>query len=601
MGSITPRLPPGIRFLLGNSAAVALPPLFVVTCVKWQALFDMPSFLVWVLAFASAPLFVITRALLHCRSVQRAAVGSGATMPPRWDGRLPGHFDVMQEMVDSLNKGYPGEFAWPQFREHGPVVQTNILWNTMYITCDPNVIKAGHPSTILATEFDNYVKGETFYGFMSPVLGTGVFNSDGESSHRFHRSMTRPFFSRDKISHFDIFDRHAETALSKMSQSFCNNHAVDFQDLVSRFTLDSAAEFLFGTCVNSLQLPLPISGLIPTIGRSKYAAVSTTTAESFADSFREAEHVCSDRAWRGWIWPLFEMFENKTSKHMKAVDQFLEPIIRDALRKKDMKSSEAERSVKDVEDGTFLDNLVHYTSDYVILHDEVLNILLAGRDTTASTLTFAVYLLCEHPDVLARLRREIIGKVGRQGRPSYEDIKEMKYLRAVVNETLRLFPPVPFNMRYAVKEALLPNPDPNGKPFYVPPGTAVSYYPFVMHRNTEFWGPDAMEFDPDRFLDKRLHKYLVPNPFIFLPFNAGPRICLGQQFAHNEVSFFLIKLLQRFNTMQLDLDSQPPESLPPKAWAGAWGRKGTEKIWPKVHLTMYANGGLWVKMVEAAD
>ena len=80
--------------------------------------------------------------------------------------------------------------------------------------------------------------------------------------------------------------------------------------------------------------------------------------------------------------------------------------------------------------------------DYAIIRDETLNILLAGRDTTACTLTFAVYRLAEHPDILKRLREEILSVVGPTRRPTYEDIRNMKYLRAVINETLRMYPPV---------------------------------------------------------------------------------------------------------------------------------------------------------------
>ena len=96
-----------------------------------------------------------------------------------------------------------------------------------------------------------------------------------------------------------------------------------------------------------------------------------------------------------------------------------------------------------------------------------------------------------------------------------------------------------------------------------------------------------MEFDPDRFLDDRLQKYLTPNPFIFLPFNAGPLICLGQQFAYNEISFFLVRLLQNFSDVQLDFSAQPPESRPPQEWIGAEGQKGVEKIIPRCLLTLY--------------
>ena len=122
----------------------------------------------------------------------------------------------------------------------------------------------------------------------------------------------------------------------------------------------------------------------------------------------------------------------------------------------------------------------------------------------------------------------------------------------------------------------------------------------------------ALEFDPDRFLDERLHKYLTPNPYIFTPFNAGPRICLGQQvrllslvfplflgelltrsshdhkqFAYQETSFFLIRLLQQFTGFSLAPDAQPEGTRPPESWAGCAGSKGSTKVWPGLHLTMY--------------
>ncbi|KAI0934646.1 hypothetical protein AcV5_006421 [Taiwanofungus camphoratus] len=477
--------------------------------------------------------------------------------------------------------------------------------------------------------------------------------------------MTRPFFSRDRISHFELFDRHAgasppplslsplphtsflllsplfpslvaclttayvdaEEALDRMGARFRAGHAVDFQDLISRFTLDSATEFLFGATVHSLRTPLPVShNAAPPLSSStppssqsisapdsSYAflhsgeAAEPPSSQAFSTAFNGAMQVISDRPRLGLIWPLFEMFRNKSDKYMRVVDAFLAPILEEAVRKREekhwrgKKDDEGAEEEEEDEEGTLLDSLVRYTKDPVVLHDEVLNILLAGRDTTACSLTFAVYFLSTHPHVLRQLRAEVLAKVGTRRRPTYEDIKEMRYLRAVINETLRLYPPVPWNVRYSTRETTLLNPDPSGKPFYVPPNTPISWSALAMHRRTDLWGPDAMEFDPDRFLDERVHKYLTPNPFIFLPFNAGPRICLGQQFAYNEISFFLIKLLQRFSDMELDLAAQPPSSLPPQEWTGSPGRKGVEKFFPKTHLTMYALGGLWVRMTEADE
>ena len=108
----------------------------------------------------------------------------------------------------------------------------------------------------------------------------------------------------------------------------------------------------------------------------------------------------------------------------------------------------------------------------------------------------------------------------------------------------------------------------------------------------------ADEFDPDRFLDDRSKQYFVPNPFIFLPFNAGPRICLGQQFAYNEISTVIARIAQVFETVKFDMDSNP-EAKPPAEWASGTGRKAREKFWVRSHLLIHAQGGVWVKMEEA--
>ncbi|KAG2040889.1 cytochrome P450 [Suillus americanus] len=113
-----------------------------------------------------------------------------------------------------------------------------------------------------------------------------------------------------------------------------------------------------------------------------------------------------------------------------------------------------------------------------------------------------------------------------------------------------------------------------------------------MHRRIDLWGPDALEFDPDRWLDERVKKYLIPNPFIFLPFNAGPRICLGQQFAYNEMSFMVIRLLQNFFNITL---SSEPAMRPPAWWAEKDGRQAIEKFRPRNHLTLYAMASLTLK------
>ncbi|KAH7926998.1 cytochrome P450 [Leucogyrophana mollusca] len=530
------------------------------------------------------------RVLLADVSARRKAASMGARPVLCVKGERFGNLDLMLKLLEIFKTGYPGDGIAERVAELGPTFNFRVMFEDLIFTTEPHHIK-----TILATDFENYVKGNKFRATMLNVLGTGVFNSDGDM-WKFHRSMTRPFFSHDRISHFNIFDRHSDDAINQMKLRLRAGHPIDFQDVISRFTLDSATEFLFGNCVHSLSAGLPFPYNVPS---AETPSGKAKIAEDFARAFAQAQHIISQRPRKGWIWPLFELFGDKTVEPMKVVNEYIEPILTEAIDKRKKMSESGEKQDEELsDDDTLLDHLVRLTTDPVVLKDEILNIMIAGRDTTAATLTFVVYLLCTHPHVLSRLREEVYTKIGPTSRPTYDSIREMKYLRAVINETLRLFPAVPFNVRESVNATTWPSADPTEKPLYIPAKTSVSYSVFLMHRRKDLWGPDAEDFDPDRFLDERLHKYLTPRPFIFLPFNAGPRICLGQQFAYNEISFMLIRLLQNFSSMTLAPEAQSPDTRPPADWATAEGRKATEKFYPKMHLTMYAHGGLWVKMTE---
>ncbi|KAK0488922.1 cytochrome P450 [Armillaria novae-zelandiae] len=413
---------------------------------------------------------------------------------------------------------------------------------------------------------------------------------------KFHRNMTRPLFNKDRISDFDNFERHAAGTIAQIKTRLREGYPVDFQDVVARFTLDSATEYLFGKDVNSMSAGLPYPAGSPLADHPHFV---NHPSNAFVKAFAKGQERSAVRLQGGRTWPLREFWADAVKPSRTVVDEFVQPMLAEALEKK-VKGVKKSSSEKDTgENMSLLDRLVENTDNTKDIQDELLNILVAGRDTTASLLTFAVYMMCEHPDMATRLRSEILAKVGAR-RPTYEDIRDMKYLRAFLNETLRLYPPVPGNSRTAKVATTLPNK--GGAPYYVPKDTRVVYSVFLMHRRTDLWGPDALEFDPDRFLDSRLHQYLTPNPFIFVPFNAGPRICLGQQFAYNEASYYLIRLLQTFSSFSLATDAQPAEGTPPASWVKSSGTtKGSDKIMFGLHLTMYAKAGMWVRMQEATD
>ncbi|KAF8060193.1 cytochrome P450 monooxygenase pc-1 [Lyophyllum atratum] len=588
---------PGIDFIARNLTLVSVPSALFAICLRALGTrydYSIPTWAVVAGSVLAVPFLSTMRIVYVSSKNKRRAAALGARLAPTIDGKSIGNIDVLSRLRVLWDTGYPVDGFLEMFGDKGSAINMRLMWSDLLLTYNPEYIKI-----MLATDFNNYVKGERFHNDVFSVLGSGVFNSDGDM-WKFHRSMTRPFFTRDRISDFGLFDRHADTVIALIKDRMRSGHAIDIQDLMSRFTLDSASEFLFGHCVHSLTAGLPYphnASYVPPESNSPQAK----RANEFAHAFLEAQEVLSSRLRYGWIWPLAEIWEDKTKKPMKIVNAYLDPIIQEAITKKDAAPRSAERKIEShVEDGeTLIDHLVSLSSDPVALRDETLNIMVAGRDTTASTLTFILYFLAMYPAVNARLREEIIAKVGPTRRPDYDDIKEMKYLRAVINETLRLFPIVPLNNRENIKETVWPSSEPGKKPIYIPAGTKCLYSVFLMHRDKDLWGPDAEEFDPDRFLDHRLKTYLIKNSFIFLPFNAGPRICLGQQFAYNEMSFMIIRLLQQFSSISLDEEACPGGARVPEAWANGVGRKTIERVYPKIHLTMYANGGLWVKMKEA--
>ncbi|KZV77483.1 cytochrome P450 [Peniophora sp. CONT] len=588
-----------IYWLIALRLFAALRPTFfafAVLSIAGLCLSDKAQLPLWLRLFSSlfaAPTFFFAKLYLGDWDHKYRARAAGAKLPPLVPYKWPGGIDLIVAMIKAGTERYLGEGFYSFIaRNSVQAAHLYILFENRIITSEP-----AHIKSILATDFESFEKGDIPKELLDSVLGTGVFNADGDV-WRFHRSMSRPFFSRDRISHFEIFNRHVDDALEQAKRRLREGYALDFQDMVSRFTLDSAAEFLFGHDVKSLSAGLPYPS-IP--GAPVKSSESHHPANVFTRAFTQVQSEAAMRVRYGPFWPFFELSGDRTRKHMEVIDAFVEPIISNALdQAKAEKSQGADAAVDegDSNAGTLLGHLVRMTDDRKLIKDEILNIAIAGRDTTACLLTFATYMLSQNPHVMDRLYDEIQSLLPDGQRPTFDDIKNMRYMRAVLNETLRLYPSVPFNMRYATRDVVWQPPNGNGDPLFVPKDTACVFTPFLMHRREDLWGPEALVFDPDRFLDERLHKYLVPNPFIFSAFSAGPRICLGQQFAYNEASFMLTRLVQEFSKIELALDAGPQNMKPPPEWAAGPGRKAVEKINIRSHFTLYAVGGLWVRMEE---
>lgn len=207
--------------------------------------------------------------------------------------------------------------------------------------------------------------GKHFIEQCFDVLGVGVFNSDGEM-WKFHRAMTRPFFSRERITHVDLFARHADAIISHIQQRTREGYALDIQDALSRFTLDSASEFLFGRCVHVVRAGLPYPhNAPPAIMCKDREQRARDVGERFAHAFSEAQSVISERTRLGLIWPFWEMRRNRCAEPMEVVRAFIEPILEDVVQKKKDKKDDLDTGASGIdeigENDTLLDHLVKLT------------------------------------------------------------------------------------------------------------------------------------------------------------------------------------------------------------------------------------------------
>ncbi|KAK0383268.1 hypothetical protein NLU13_9181 [Sarocladium strictum] len=410
-----------------------------------------------------------------------------------------------------------------------PTVTSRILMQRIIFTAEPENIKA-----MLATQFSDFGKGDPFRDEWGEFLGDSIFTTDGAQWHS-SRQLLRPQFSKDRISDLHCFEEHFLTLLKAIANGGPMNgegqtidlekasgRALDISDLFFRFTLDVTTDFLLGADTKSLW----------------------SIDNEFARAFNGVQHFQSVLSRTGNLKHFIPRY--KMRRDLAVIESFINFYIDRALR---MDQEELATHTKSDEGYTFLHELASATRDRKRLRDQIMAILLAGRDTTASTMSWAIYELSRNPDMVKKLRAEILDKVGgEENAPTYEHLKNMPYIKAILNETLRLYPVVPFNVRLALKDTTLPRgggPD-GSEPLPVLKHTPVAYSTLCMHRDPAQYPPTSETFaDPDIFSPERWEHW-HPKPHDYIPFNAGPRICIGQQFALTQMSYVLVRLFQKF-------------------------------------------------------
>ncbi|TXG56529.1 hypothetical protein EZV62_017842 [Acer yangbiense] len=405
---------------------------------------------------------------------------------------------------------------------------------------------------VLKTNFANYPKGETYHSYMEVLLGDGIFNVDGELWRKQRKTASFEFASKN-LRDFStkVFREYSLKLCGILSQASRQNREVDMQELLMRMTLDSICKVGFGVEIGTLAADLP--------------------ENQFAQAFDTANIIVTIR----FIDPLWRIkrFLNLGSealleKSIKMIDDFTYSVIR--KRKAEVAEfHETSRDNKIKHD--ILTRFIELSEDPESnlndksLRDVILNFVIAGRDTTATTLTWAVYMVMTHPHVAEKLYSELktfeedrakaeavsllqydtddIESFNQRtnqfaGLLNYDSLGKLHYLHAVITETLRLYPAVPQDPKGILEDDVLPDGT------KVKAGGMVTYVPYSMGRMEYNWGPDAASFKPERWLKEGF--FQNASPFKFTAFQAGPRICLGKDSAYLQMKMALAILCRFF-------------------------------------------------------
>lgn len=399
-------------------------------------------------------------------------------------------------------------------------------------TCDPAVVEH-----ILRTNFANYGKGSFNYENMTDLLGDGIFAVDGDK-WRQQRKIASYDFSTRALRDFSgaVFKRNAARLAGIVSGNAASGQPMEFQGLALRATMDSIFTIAFG---------LDLDTLGGSAEGSRFAAAFDDASEftllRYVNAFWKAQRFLGVGS------------EAALKKRVKVVDEFVYKRIRERAQELSDSKLATEDTVPDSRQD-MLSRFIHTatnesgTVDYKYLRDIILNIVIAGKDTTAGALAWFLYMACKHPEIQEKICQEAAKATSASETAGVDEfaqsltdeaLNKMHYLHAALTETLRLYPSVPLDNKQCFGDDVLPDGSSVSK------GDIVFYVPYAMGRMEYLWGKDAEVFRPERWLDQD-GEFQQESPFKFTAFQAGPRICLGKEFAYRQMKIFAAVLLRFF-------------------------------------------------------
>ncbi|EPS57870.1 hypothetical protein M569_16947 [Genlisea aurea] len=403
------------------------------------------------------------------------------------------------------------------------------------VTADP-----ANVHFVMSENFANFPKGDEFRKIFD-VLGDGIFNSDGEMWRR-QRKQARALIAHDRFRKFLVETNRrkmAEGLIPVIERAAADGTVLDLQDIFQRFTFDTTCIFITGFDPGCLTLDLP--------------EVPFSSAMDDAEEAIFMRHVLPEFVWK------IERFlgighEEKLRRARATLDAAVQGYI-------DMKRDEISRKVSGetpavdlltayIDEGESITN----ERDDKFLRDSILNLMIAGRDTTSSALTWFTWLVSTHPEVRRKIRGELNSLPPAEQTDdgwryfTAEELSSLVYLHASLCESLRLYPPVPFQHKSPAKAVVLPS----GHTAH--PKTKVLFSVYAMGRMDYVWGKDSKEYKPERWIinsgERGTIKY-EPS-YKFMAFNAGPRTCLGREVAFTQLKSLAAAIVYNYDVATVE-------------------------------------------------
>ncbi|TMW65586.1 hypothetical protein Poli38472_008228 [Pythium oligandrum] len=414
----------------------------------------------------------------------------------------------------------------------------------MKIPGQPDLLCVSSPDLIeelTTTQFDNFPKGEYLIDFTKDFLGNGLISSDGERWYHQRKTAVK-FFSAKSLRAFMMqsMKKNMTQVYAFLEQAMVEDKQFDLQKLLHQFTMQTFLEMGLGVELDWIgaEDPHPV----------EYAA-------------DVAPHIIVRRSrlptfyWKLERW-LNVGQEGELRRTMGVLHDWMRDIIQQSLENLAKKKAEGDTTSRSNDDGEEIKSVMELFADSS--RDDVLGLrsqdlvdfihtfVLAARDTTAVTLSWLFFLLRDHLHVEKKLREEITTKLAQfvGDKDAYlttDHVRSLTYLEAVIRETIRLYPAAPWTRKEAAKDTVL------GGDIFVKKGTNIGLMAYSMARSTKLWGPNAGEFNPERWIDSVTGEVTPVSTNKWFSFHSGPRVCIGMNLALMELRVLTANLLLRYH------------------------------------------------------